>query len=116
MMDCPGRRHGTTYAYRYCGCRCPDAVEKMRPRRERRQQPGRLLRGPKSRSPILDEIAVELACYGEPVTLTVRERAEAVAVLTARGLSGKQIAQRLGLSPRSVCRYRAGFQRFGKAA
>lgn len=117
-MDCPGRRHGTVYAYKYNGCRCPDVVARVRgyARKAKRQQPGRLLTGPRDRSQLVDVVAVERACHGDQVPLTIRERALAVEHLTAHRVPIKEIARRLGLSSRSVCRYRAGFQRFGKAA
>lgn len=56
----------------------------------------------------IDEIAVERACNGDPVRLTVHERARVVGILTARGLSANAIAERLRLARRSVQRYRAG--------
>jgi hypothetical protein len=43
----------------------------------------------------IDEIAVERAMDGDHVTLTRAERDEAVRRLTARGLSVRQIAERL---------------------
>ena len=115
-MTCPGKRHGTTYAYKYFGCRCPEVMDRVRVWYRNRQQPGRALHAPKDRSPLVDPVAVERACYGEDIPLTIRERAIAVQQLTARRMPIKEIARRLGLSSRSVCRYRAGFHRFGKVA
>lgn len=113
---CSASRHGSLYAYRMYGCRCADVVVRMRAKNRRAQQPGRLLTGPRIRSPYVDEIAVERACYGDPVTLTVRERAIAVARLTARGLSAREVGRRLGLAARSVQRYRAGEIAHGREA
>jgi hypothetical protein len=56
---------------------------------------------------LVDEIAVELACAGEPVWLTAVERAEVVRRLTARGEPAWLIAQRLGTTARGVTRARA---------
>jgi DNA-binding CsgD family transcriptional regulator len=55
----------------------------------------------------LDEIAIEEAMRGRLVTLTKTERAEAVHRMTVRGYSAEQIAQRLGVSGRTVQRKRA---------
>lgn len=54
----------------------------------------------------LDEIAIERAMAGDPVPLQPTERIEAVRRLTARHYSTAQIAERLGISPRSVARIR----------
>lgn len=54
----------------------------------------------------IDEIAVERACHGDRVTLTRAERRAAVHRLTKRGLSGPQIAERLGMEVRLVTRDR----------
>jgi hypothetical protein len=56
---------------------------------------------------LVDEIAVELACAGEPTALTAVERAEVVRRLTARGESAWRIAERLRMATRSVTRARA---------
>jgi hypothetical protein len=56
---------------------------------------------------LVDEIAVELACGGEPAALTRVERVEAVRRLTARGVAAWRIAERLGMAARSVERARA---------
>jgi hypothetical protein len=57
--------------------------------------------------PIPDPIAVELACRGDEVGVSVAERAEAVRRLTASKRSGNTIAERLHVTRRTVCRYRA---------
>lgn len=58
-------------------------------------------------SPIIDETAVELACGGERVALTVPERRIAVRRLYDRGCSDPRIAYLLHVSVRTVIRYRA---------
>lgn len=55
---------------------------------------------------LMDEIAIERAISGEPVTLTAAERREAVARLTARGRSAQRIAELLHMSHRAVARWR----------
>jgi hypothetical protein len=55
-----------------------------------------------------DEVAIERAVMGDPPDdLTATERAAAVAVLAARGLSARGIAERLGCTSRTVQRIRA---------
>jgi lambda repressor-like predicted transcriptional regulator len=56
---------------------------------------------------VLDEIAVERAMHGDQVRLTRAERDEAIARLTARGVSACRIAELLGTSSRAVTRRRA---------
>jgi len=56
---------------------------------------------------LLDEIAVERAMQGDRVRLTGAERDEAIARLTARGVSACRIAELLGTSSRAVTRRRA---------
>jgi hypothetical protein len=55
----------------------------------------------------LDDVAIERACAGDPVGLTSAERAEAVARLTAAGVSANEIARRLRVTGRTVTRRRA---------
>jgi hypothetical protein len=54
----------------------------------------------------VDEVAVMRACNGEVLPLNRRERAAAVAKLTSRGVSAKQIAGLLRISSRQVSRLR----------
>lgn len=54
----------------------------------------------------VDEIAVGLACAGEPVALTRTERRLAVRRLHERGCSDPRIAYLLHVSERTVIRYR----------
>lgn len=55
-----------------------------------------------------DEIAVLRAVGGDQgVHLSSADRAEAIAILTARGLTARAIAERMGLRERSVTRIRA---------
>lgn len=114
-MTCTARRHGTVYAYRL-GCRCAEAVERNRAKNRRQHPPGILIQAPRDRSQYVDEIAVERACLGERVGLTVRERAVAVARLTREGLSARAISARLGMAARTVVRYRTGRIQHGRDA
>ncbi len=54
----------------------------------------------------VDEIAIERACHGESVVLTPTERGLAIKKLIARGLTGVQVANRLGVHRRTVERWR----------
>ncbi len=96
----------TRYSYRR-GCRCPETVEAVRATYRARYDQVRKPnpRWCARRSTYLDEIAIERACYGDRVELTVQERAEAVRVLWRRGLSAKQIGEVLGVSMRTAQRY-----------
>lgn len=59
----------------------------------------------------IDEIAVERACKGDlSITLNTAETREAFRVLTQRGTSGRKIAELLGVTPRTVWRWRNGAQ------
>lgn len=62
---------------------------------------------PKPDPKLIDEIAVERACRGDRVTLTLAERRAAVKLMTKRGLSRRVIAERLGLDERVVARDRS---------
>lgn len=54
----------------------------------------------------VDEVAVQRAMDGDRVPLTTPERVLAVARMTARGLSQREIARRLHRAQRTVARYR----------
>lgn len=59
--------------------------------------------------PDVDEVAVDRACRGDrTVALTRDEMAAALHRLDAAGLSAQEIGARLGISDRSVYRWRAG--------
>ena len=58
----------------------------------------------------IDEIAVEQACNGRRVNLTRAERLAAVATLTERGYSEKQISELLGRPARTVARDKAALR------
>jgi DNA-binding NarL/FixJ family response regulator len=55
----------------------------------------------------IDEVAVERAAKGERIRLTPAERQAAVAHLTRWGYSAAEIAERLGVTARTVERIRA---------
>jgi len=115
MTQCVCAYRGVRYSYDF-GCRCPRTVETIR----RWNNAKRKVRGTQQatgiRSPHVDDIAVEKALTGYRVRLTIRERAIVVARMTRLGLSSNAIAERLGLAARTVVRYRAGEQKFGRAA
>jgi DNA-binding NarL/FixJ family response regulator len=54
----------------------------------------------------VDEMAVERLIAGTPVQARPSERMQAVAYLTRRRLSAKQIAERIGCTKRTVERHR----------
>ncbi len=110
---CTGVRHGTGRAYDKWGCRCPEARSGARRWRRRVPNPDGLARLANPNDPEVDEIAVAKAMAGEPVRVTVRERAIAVERLTRQGLSAVDIGIRLGVAARTVVRYRTGVGRRG---
>jgi hypothetical protein len=54
----------------------------------------------------IDQVAVDLACAGEGVRLSVAERRAAVTILNGRGHSDSVIAERLRIADRTVLRIR----------
>lgn len=68
-----------------------------------------------SASLYVDPIAVERATWGDRVYLRPLERRAAVWVLLRRGLGAKQIADRIGISDRTVHRHRARGEVFASA-
>jgi WhiB family redox-sensing transcriptional regulator len=104
-QPCTAKRHGDASAYKR-GCRCGDARDDMRLRywrkahRPRRPQIG------------FDPQAVERALSGDrKVVLTVAEMREAVRQLLSYRLTSQQIADRLGVSQRTVSRHRSALRR-----
>lgn len=70
---------------------------------------GRYLGGrPRIGDGLVDQVAVERARSGDPsVWLTVEERRAAVALMRHHGHSLRDIAERLGVADRTVCRHLA---------
>ena len=104
---CPARVHDTQHAYSYYRCRCPKAIEahsaSLRASRARQARP---------RPPLdVDELAVTQACQGYRMRLNIAERREVVRRLTVAGLSTADIAVRLAVHNRTVCRDRAALRR-----
>lgn len=92
--------HGSVSGYAHWGCReeCCSV-----PHREYR----RLLRQ-RGAPDYVDEIAVERACRGDrSIPLNRAEMAAAFAYLDAHGYSHRRIADVLGVTDRTVCRWRA---------
>lgn len=118
MIEVPAHlSHGTDWVYRRYGCRCETCrtFQRERNRQRRREERAKAkelwAEGRKSRSPFIDEIAVERAKHGDRVVLTVAERVVVAAQLTRAGLVGSEIARRLGVSRRTVQRYRTRLRR-----
>jgi DNA-binding CsgD family transcriptional regulator len=87
---CSAEKHGSPTAFRVHGCRCPETVVLMTRYRH---------------GIVVDEARVLRACEGERLWLNIRERGEAVRVLSLRRMSAAQIGARLHLSERAVQRY-----------
>lgn len=133
--NCVAARHGTHYAYRYRGCRCPEAValndQKLalaRQDRHRRKAPAADLGGMhaapwrgdwRGRDMRVDRIELEMTVAGFRLPVSYGTRVAAVITLsriqvpdrdhpfTGRGLYGYEIAERLGVDERLVQRYKA---------
>ena len=60
--------------------------------------------------PDVDEVAVERVMLGEPLRLNLDERLEVVRRLTRRGVSAREIAQRLHTTSRTVVRLRGALR------
>lgn len=104
MRDCTADRHGDSeYAYRHLRCRCPAARAAATAANCRRRR----LAPPRPASDWIDEIAVERAVHGDPVRLSFRERRVAIARLDRAGLSARAIGARIGITARTVQRYRS---------
>lgn len=107
---CTATRHGTSYAYQHYGCRCAGIVATMRRYWRGTRKPYRR-NGPfraGSRRLDVDPVAVTLVVNdGHRMPLTAGERKAAVAILTQRGLMPGQIADRLGVSRRTIQRLKA---------
>jgi hypothetical protein len=56
--------------------------------------------------PIIDELAVDLACAGQRVPLTKPERYEVIRILHARGLTDREIGDRLGQTRDGIAKHR----------
>jgi transcriptional regulator with XRE-family HTH domain len=55
----------------------------------------------------IDQVAISRVLDGQPTQLNYRERRLAAQLLTAEGLSTRDIAERLAVDPRTVSRYRS---------
>lgn len=100
-MTCPNEhKHGATLTcYQYHRCRCAQCVS-SKAASYRAYKAGTPWREP-------DPYAVDAAVAGDPVDyLTITQRAEAVKVLWSRRWSDGAIAERLGITARSVIRIR----------
>jgi hypothetical protein len=101
-------QHGTPSGYTRHGCRdnCPAPITC----RAAYTTYKRDLRWRRNGWDSFDEVAVERACDGDrSVQLSPDEMAAALTILEARGLSARVIAGRLGISQRTVVRWRNGY-------
>jgi DNA-directed RNA polymerase specialized sigma24 family protein len=99
----PGRPfpHGRPTGYDY-GCRLPCC-------REAKYAYELDLRERKKDWNDVDEVAVERACKGDlTIRLTPAEMQAAFTELNSRGLSAMEIARRLGVTQRTIVRWRTG--------
>lgn len=110
--SCTANKHGTAWAWIRYRCRCPEAVAEKK-RQYDRSKNGRSTSGAKHSGahPMhrdVDPESVRIACTREQgrVSVGATERRLVVEQLTAEGKSAPQIADRLGLAPRSVQRIR----------
>ncbi len=103
-QTCTATIHGTVRAYQRHGCRCDAITAHMRQlwaRHDARRH------HPDQYSDI-DELAVALvADDGHRMPLTTAERKAVVARLAERGWPVPQIADRLGVTPRTIHRLKA---------
>lgn len=97
--DCAAVRHLSTTAYHSYHCRCPEAVAAIRTYNSAYRAAHR----PATR---VDEFNVESVMQGYRVTLSPAERRVAALRLTAAGKSAAAAAGRIGVSQRTVVRYR----------
>lgn len=67
-------------------------------------------RAPRQSRSEYDEVRVMRAVGGQRTSLSPRERREAVQTLDRRGFSARQIAERVGITQRSVQRHRSALR------
>lgn len=72
---------------------------------------GRPTVGPVRDDGLVDEVAVERACAGDPVALTLPERVEAAVRMSRVGVAHSTIAARAGVSTRTVERWLSSARR-----
>ncbi len=104
---CTATIHGTIHAYRHHNCRCHAVVNRMRALWRRHNKPyqrtGRR-HGWSNRTDV-DPVAVTLVANdGHRLELTNGERRAVVAELVQRGWKTHRIADRLGVTTRTVQR------------
>jgi transcriptional regulator with GAF, ATPase, and Fis domain len=107
---CTAEKHGTAWTYQRYGCRCREAIADKRGLWgvwQSRNRSG-VVQGGHLKHRDVDPMAVERAARGDrTIRHGTAERVLVVQALTAAGLSAAQIARRLGVAPRSVCRIRS---------
>lgn len=106
-MTCTARIHDTLWAYSKYGCRCPAAREANRLDRERRRVRSQHIHRKGPASGYVDQVAVQ-RCLNEQFGRGERhELHTAIGRLEAEQLTTRVIASRLGITERTVTRYRA---------
>ena len=91
--------HGEVRTYNEGKCRCAACRKAKADYRKGWEQP--------KDSGMPDPVVVERLIHGIPVTSSKQERTEALQVMLSKGITGSVIAQRLGISERTVDRARA---------
>jgi hypothetical protein len=112
---CAAERHGDEWAYRRDGCRCPRAIEAARAKwradkgyhRAANRTGRRRTYRPRPRDQFVDATVVQFVVEGAVMPLERLERIAVTAALTERGKSAREIAARIGVTPRTAQRYRA---------
>ena len=103
--DPNAKAHRRTILRELAWTHCPGCSTKM-PKTRARSNVRRTSCGPFCPGDV-DEVVVLRLLAGTPVISNKAERLEAVNILTARGMSGSEIAEHLHTTKRSVIRYRA---------
>lgn len=110
---CTAAKHTPSHRSYRLGCRCPATIDRLH--QLRRGWDATYLakygrpRGTSTASAsnrFVDDIAVDLAVHGHKPRLYIPERAQAIARLTRAGMSAAQIAERVGVTARTVVRHR----------
>lgn len=105
---CTARLHNSEWAYRRYGCRCAEAMEVESAKARQRASYRSPAQRPRCGGWDYDWVKVERAVAGDlTLRLTYPELAEAIDRLDRRRWSAEEIAQKLGVTHRTVQRRRA---------
>lgn len=103
-------KHGTPYGYDHRGCRCGECSAAKRRKEASRYVPSRhtLTSSRLSDPDDVDLVAVERVCKGVAgIELNRAEALVAFSWMDVRGFAAREIARRLGVTERTVQRWRA---------